>query len=174
MDDGKKSTHEFVRKRRTRQQVIEDLSINYLERFIYKEGHAVDRPRHDYGIDLVMTTFSKNTGEIENGSIYFQLKATDSIETSNDGNFALISVQTTHLNHWMKEPYPVILVLYDAHQKKAYWYYIQANIKVKPATQTFLLRIPKKNKVNSGSIRKFARLKNEIIHRAETIIRHHE
>lgn len=45
-----------LRKQRTRQHVIADLSVNYVERVILEEGHSFERPANDYGYDLVMTT----------------------------------------------------------------------------------------------------------------------
>jgi hypothetical protein len=35
------------RKRRTREHVIADLSVNYVERFILEEGHTVQRVGSD-------------------------------------------------------------------------------------------------------------------------------
>src|SRR5580692_6981989 len=40
------------RKRRTREHVIADQSVNYLERFIIDEGHIAQRLYNDYGYDL--------------------------------------------------------------------------------------------------------------------------
>jgi hypothetical protein len=67
-----------MRKRRTREHVIADLSVNYVERFILRCGWTVERSRYDYGIDLYMQTYSAN-GEVESGWVRLQLKATDSL-----------------------------------------------------------------------------------------------
>ncbi len=48
------------RKQRTREHVIADLSINHVERQILLAGHVVERWLHDYGLDLVATTFWSN------------------------------------------------------------------------------------------------------------------
>ena len=53
-----------LRKRRTREHVIADLSVNHVERHILKCGCVVKRPTPDYGIDLELITFNKR-GEIE-------------------------------------------------------------------------------------------------------------
>ena len=68
-----------MRKRRTREHVIADLSVNYLERLVLRCGWTVERSRHDYGIDLYMHTYNAN-GEVENGWIRFQVKATDRLK----------------------------------------------------------------------------------------------
>lgn len=72
-----------MRKRRTQEHVIADLSVNHVERFILRCGWTAERTQHDYGIDLFMETFTDN-GEVENGRILLQLKATDSLRRSAD------------------------------------------------------------------------------------------
>ena len=63
-------------KLRTRAHVLADVSINYVERQVLLCGFSVDRVQHDYGYDLTMTTY-QDTGEIEPGAVYIQVKATD-------------------------------------------------------------------------------------------------
>jgi hypothetical protein len=48
------------RKRRTRQHVIADQSVNHVERFIIEAGHVMHRLANDYGYDLVMMTFDES------------------------------------------------------------------------------------------------------------------
>ena len=66
-------------KRRTREHVIADLSVNFVERQALLCGYVVERIIHDYGIDLEMITFNK-AGEMEAGKILLQLKATDGLK----------------------------------------------------------------------------------------------
>ncbi len=58
------------RKRRTREHVIADLSVNYVERQVLLCGFTVERRWHDYGFDLFMNTYDPN-GEIECGEVHF-------------------------------------------------------------------------------------------------------
>ncbi len=58
------------RKLRTREHIIADLSVNYLERHILLRGFAVNRMYTDYGVDLMMLTYT-DQGEIENGHVLF-------------------------------------------------------------------------------------------------------
>ena len=67
------------RKRRTRQHVIADLSVHYLEGFILEAGHTAHRLGSDYGYDLLVSTFDEQ-GYAESGSIYFQFKAMERLE----------------------------------------------------------------------------------------------
>ena len=73
-----------MRKRRTREHVIADLSVNHVERQVMRCGWTAERMRHDYGVDLFVETYNSK-GEVQNGRIVFQLKATDSLKRSADG-----------------------------------------------------------------------------------------
>src|SRR5438874_133319 len=102
------------RKRRTREHVIADLSVNFLERFILRCGYTADPiTKSDYGLDLMLFAYSPE-GEIENGQVLFQLKATDRLPLLADGRTISFPVEVAHLWHWEAEPYPIILVVYDA------------------------------------------------------------
>jgi hypothetical protein len=52
-----------LRKRRTRQHVIADLSYNFVERLILQCGWVARRPYPDYGVDMQMETYNDD-GEI--------------------------------------------------------------------------------------------------------------
>ena len=68
--------------RRTREQIIEELSLNFLEHKALERGHQlVPATKREYGYDATMFHFSPQTGEIENGEVRFQLKATDHLDT---------------------------------------------------------------------------------------------
>src|SRR6516165_1361320 len=112
-----------MRKRRTREHVIADLSVNHVERFILRCGWTVERSRYDYGIDLDMHTYNSR-GEAENGKILFQLKATDVLKKSTDGKVILVRLEWRDVLFWANEGEPVILVIYDAREDKAYWLYV--------------------------------------------------
>ena len=64
------------RKCRTRAHIIADLSVNHVEKRVLQCGWIVQRFNPDYGLDLMMTTFDQR-GEIENGDVRLQIKATD-------------------------------------------------------------------------------------------------
>jgi hypothetical protein len=66
------------RKQRTRGHVIADLSVHHVEGFILDEGHTAQRLDSDYGYDLVLFTYDER-GYIEPDSVYFQLKAAESL-----------------------------------------------------------------------------------------------
>src|SRR5262249_11030256 len=69
------------RKRRTREHVIADLGVNFVERQALLCGYTVEKIVHDYGYDLLLFTFDAK-GYVENGFVFLQVKATDSLQYS--------------------------------------------------------------------------------------------
>ena len=99
------------RPERTREHYIDALGRNHVERFVLLRGHTVDEPRPDYGYDIVITTFDYKgatdfrRGEIENGSIYVQLKSTDALKTAKkDSSQTSFPIKRRHLVYWINEP----------------------------------------------------------------------
>lgn len=111
------------RKRRTRQHIIADQSVNHVERYVIDEGHTVLRLVSDYGYDLVMMTFDEY-GHAETGLIFLQLKAAEAL-TRSGKNYAY-DLDVRDYNLWKGEQLPVILVLFDAGTRRAYWVHVQA------------------------------------------------
>ncbi len=157
-----------MRKRRTREHIIADLSVNHVERQALLAGYTIERVIYDYGIDLTLTTYNAN-GEVENGKIYFQLKATDSLRVSADGQSAMLVVDRADLDYWLGEEYPVILTLYDAQTDTAFWLHVQAhfadssNQVVTSAGQTVSVRMPQANVVSQSAMQVFAQLRDAVI-----------
>lgn len=144
----------FDRKRRTRQHVIADLSLNYLERVILEEGHTTQRIVSDYGYDLVMMTFNEE-GYSEPGLIFFQLKASDTLGGNEKDYWYDIDIK--HYNLWKHESLPVILVLFNAIKRRAYWIHVQSYFKdparqPKKGTRTVRVRIPFRQVFNRHSV----------------------
>src|SRR5262249_51160666 len=113
------------RKRRTREHVIADLSVNHVERFVLRCGHTVERRWHDYGFDLRLTTYNER-GEFESGDILMQLKATDHLKWTADGSAVLFRIERADLQGWLAETMPVLFIVYDARNDAAFWLYVQA------------------------------------------------
>jgi hypothetical protein len=107
------------RKRRTREHVIADLSVNHLERHALLCGYSVERVANDYGIDLRIYTYNQD-GEIENGEIQLQLKATDDIKIVSRTGMVSFRLDRADSITWLHEPMPVFLVVYDAAAEVGY------------------------------------------------------
>src|SRR5471032_2226435 len=105
-------------KRRTREHIIADLSINHVEKQVLLAGHTVERKLHDYGIDLVLYTYSEQ-GEPEAGQLFIQVKATDSLTTVRNGKFVACRIERAHLRTWLIDAQPIVLIVYDATNDKA-------------------------------------------------------
>jgi len=116
------------RKKRVRNHVIADLSVNHVEYHLLKAGYTMDVTKSDYGYDGIIFTFDSN-GEIENGNIFVQLKATDSIDSHRKKNGLSFSISKKDIHLWYDEPFPVYLLLFDAVAENAYWLYLQQYLK---------------------------------------------
>ena len=115
-----------MRKRRTRQHIIEDLGFNHVERQVLLAGYTLNRfNQNDYGYDGLITTFSE-TGEIENFHLVFQLKSTDFIQLSVINQSFVFDLSKRDLELWLYNPTPVLLILFDAQKEIAYYIDLQA------------------------------------------------
>lgn len=154
-----------MRKRRTRQHVIADLSVNHVERFILRCGWTAERKRYDYGIDLIMEAYN-SSGEVENGRILLQLKATDHLRRSADGAVIPARLEWQDLLYWLNEPLPVLLIFYDAQEDRAYWLYVQEYFRsqswAKRAGQatTVTVPVPVSNALDEAAIRLFGQFRD--------------
>jgi hypothetical protein len=155
-----------MRKRRTREHVISDLSVNYVERVVLRCGWTVERMRHDYGIDLMMRTYNEK-GEAETAAVYMQIKATDRPTRSSDGKTLPIRLEWRDLLFWLNEPMPVILVLYDASVDRAWWLDIQDYFRSqawgkRAGSTTVTVHIPMSRRLNEAAIRRIGRIQRDL------------
>jgi hypothetical protein len=112
------------RKRRAREHILADLSVNYLERFILEAGHTVERQMSEYGYDLTVAIFDEN-GFFEPGHADFQLKASESLTQNRTGKSFVQRLRVEDYHLWIHEPLPVFLVQFDAGERRAFWLHIQ-------------------------------------------------
>jgi hypothetical protein len=168
-----------LRKRRTREHVIADLSVNHVERHALLSGCTVERMVHDYGIDLLLFTYNR-VGEIEEGQVFLQLKATEHLKVHSDGTSIAVRVEKPDLRHWLEKLLPVILIVYDAQSDVAYWLYVQAyfasqaSFSLERVGDRASIRVPRANVVNQAAIRVFGRFRDDILAQVEGRIQHHE
>ena len=104
------------RKKRTREHIIADQSLNHVERFIIDEGHTAQRLERDYGYDLLLFTCDEQ-GYVEPGLVFLQLKAAEELQAV--GTNYVFDLDIRDYNLWMLEKEPVILVLFDATRRRA-------------------------------------------------------
>src|SRR3954453_16364916 len=151
-----------LRKQRTREHVIADLSVHHVEGFILEEGHTTQRLSSDYGYDLVLFTYDEH-GYIEADSVFIQLKAAESLEAV--GSDYVFDVDIRDYNLWMLERMPVILILFDASRRRPFWLFFQSYFhedaarRPKKTAQSVRVRVPKQQTVNRQAIAKMRDLK---------------
>jgi hypothetical protein len=163
------------RKQRTRQHVIAAQSANYVERFIVEEGHSAERVASDYGYDLLVFTYDED-GFSEEGLITLQLKAADELIAS--GDHFVFDMDVRDHARWVAEPMPVILILFDASKKRAYWLYVQRYFGEdesrgpRPAARSIRVHVPKRQGLTRKAVRKMREYKARILEQLEGVIDH--
>lgn len=168
-----------MRKRRTRKHIIADLAANYFERHVLRCGFTVEKVQYDYGLDMIMFTYQPN-GEIEDGLVNIQLKASDNIKAKYEETNAYFSfsVKQPDLSYWLDQPWPVFLVIYDAKTDKAYWVYIQnyfesmSGFSLKNVKKTYSIRIPTHQIIDEDAIHRFAEFKHSVSNQIDGEITH--
>jgi Domain of unknown function (DUF4365) len=151
-----------LRKQRTREHVIADQSVNYVERFIIDEGHTAQRQEKDYGYDLFLFTFDKR-GYVEPGVVGLQLKAAETLQTV--GSSYVFDLDIRDYNLWIQEKMPVILILFEASRRRAYWLSVRnyfnedAAREPKKGAKTVRVHVPRRQVVNRRAIAKMRDLK---------------
>jgi hypothetical protein len=144
--------------------VIADQAVNHVERFIIEEGHTVQRLEKDYGYDLILMTFDE-MGYVEPGLVWLQVKAKEKLQSG--GSDYVFDMEVRDYNLWVLEDMPVILVLFDASRKRAYWSDIQAYFlehktrRPKQGADHVRVRIPKQQGVTRRAIKRMRELKRQ-------------
>ena len=157
------------RKQRTRQHVIADLSVHHVEGFILREGHTPYRLTPDYGYDLVLFTYDEQ-GYPEPGSVYVQLKAAETLQAG--GSDYVFDLDIRDYNLWKLEEVPVLLILFDALRRRAYWLCVQdyfsegAARQPKKGAKTVRVRVPKRQAVNRRAVARWRERKGKLPRRA--------
>lgn len=158
------------RKQRTRQHVIADLSINHVERIILEAGHTAQRLNPDYGYDLVLFTYDE-MGFVEPGSVYMQVKASETLETV--GMDYVFDLDIRDYNLWRREEAPVILILFAASRRRAYWLRVQNYFREstfrqpKKGAKSVRVRVPQRQAVTRKAVGVWRDLKQQALQQAE-------
>jgi len=162
--------HIGPRKRRTRQHVIADLSVHHVEGFILEEGHTAQRLGPDYGYDLLMFTYD-DQGYVEPDLVFLQFKATEQLQVI--GSDYVFDLNIRDYNLWTMEKLPVILILYDASRRQAFWLCVQSYFsedttrKPKKGAKTVRVYVPKRQVVNHRAIATMRDLKQKALSQAK-------
>ena len=108
-------------KLRTRQQIVEDLGLNHIEKQILLSGNVLKRKGEiDVEYDGAIITFDAS-GRINNLPLLVQLQSTDFIELSPKKAGFIANLSKQDLERWLNTELPVLFILYDAQQDIAYF-----------------------------------------------------
>lgn len=112
------------RKTRVRKHVIADMSLYHLGFLITSSGFTLEPTRADYGYDVSVFTFD-GSGQYENGNVFVQLKATDTLRRDPKSGDVKFRIGKRDIMTWESEPFPAYLVVFDAQAGAAYAIYLQ-------------------------------------------------
>ncbi len=116
------------------------------------------------GYDLVMFTYDEG-GYIEPGLVFFQVKATESLQTIGVGQVFDLDIRDYNL--WMMERAPVILIRFDASRKRAYWVAVQnyfrqnETLQPKKGAKSVRVRLSKRQVMSKSAIELIRQIKQE-------------
>ena len=116
-----------------------------------------------------MRPLYNSSGEVENGEIRIQLKAADNPRWSRNDQTIAVRLVQGDFRHWLLEPMPVILALYDA----PLWLYVQEHfergkrVDFAAAGAKMTIRVPRTNMVTPTAMRQFAVYRDRILTQLE-------
>jgi hypothetical protein len=174
---GKRRPASSQGKLRTREHIIADLAVNHVERQVLLAGFTLERTAFDYGLDGILRVFNSQ-GEQEEGIVYFQIKGTDQITWIQEGAAISFRVERRDLQHWLVEPMPVMLAVYDHTQGVVYFLYIQRYFETLPdfnlfqAGQTITVHIPGTQILNVQTVNEIAGYLRQVIQQITGNVRH--
>jgi len=144
--------------------VIADLSVNYVERLVLLAGNTLERIPSDYGLDVQMWTFDER-GELRENFVLFQVKATDDLRLIDADQVVAIRVERRDYRFWSALAMPVVLVVYDVVNDRAYWVHVQGHAQAQVTgtiiefSATLTIRIPVSQMVSVDAIHDLTRLR---------------
>jgi hypothetical protein len=126
--------------------------------------------RHDYGIDMSLHSFDDH-GEVEQGEIGIQIKATDRPKFVAGRKAVAVRVERRDLWAWLESHTPVLLILYDAGAERAHWILIEEYLEdrrellVGPGTGRVTVHLPVESVFNVGAVHRLVQQKRRAMPR---------
>lgn len=137
--------------------ISESRSFDIVSKVLPSQWIIREITERDYGIDLYVEII-KDDGFVTGDLIALQVKSTENIQFSKEGNFILGGIQRTTLNYWLGLPVPVFVLLVNLSNEKVYW----CNIKFEQrlgyyngSSKTFSLYFKKTNNTSEMGIKLF-------------------
>lgn len=136
-----------------------------------RSGYTAQRLERDYGYDLLLLTYDKE-GYAEPDFLWLQIKAAESLPAVGADYVFDLDIRDYRL--WTLEKMPVILILFDASRRRAYWLHIQQYFRERAARQppkgakTVRVRVSKRQVVNRRAIAQMRPSNGRLAARQET------
>lgn len=170
---------EIIRRKRTKQHIDGDRAVHDLERVVLDRGFALERTTVDYGTDFTLHVFDDRGEYI--GYLIGQSRARSGLRPNADGSYSL-AVDLGHLEQWLAQMSPFLIVLYDTDRSMGYWYYVQANgVRIrrlvdgrKESQQALTLRFDPAKAVDVASLDRFRHWVVQLQNQAKDVLEYRE
>ena len=156
-----------MRKLRTRQHVLEDLSYNFVEKQVLLGFCTYIRYAHrEYSYDASISTFD-DRGELEPENILIQVKATEHSKFSKKHQGYELALDTRDIELWLEEVWPVLLIFYDGVKDLGYFielheYFKENRLVLEELNKTKTIFISPKNVFRPQTVKEYRNKKNQI------------
>jgi hypothetical protein len=150
----------------TRQHLLELKSYNFVERQCLDARCLFERTKHDFGYDGDITTI-RPKGEVENGEIKVQVKASSKVKYSEKHKGYVFDFSKRDLELWLGSNDLVILILYDGQNDRGYYipledYFKRNRLSLRKVRKFIRVYFPPANLFDTTNIQSLRKLKNEI------------
>ena len=126
--------------------------ITILKKIVENDFGWLFRPNHqetDFGIDGYFDIITEN-GQVTGKSIAFQLKSGNSYLNEQNEIGIIFKGEIKHLNYYLNNDTPVIIIVLDIENENAYWEVFDKN-KTEKSGKNWKMTIPRSNLLNSKS-----------------------
>ena len=122
---------------------LEEISERFFNSCLPKNWTS-EKPVHDYGVDLRVDLYDNL--DATGLELLVQLKAS---KTGTDQEYETVRLAMSTYNHLLDKLQVVMLVKYVESEKKAYWLLLSEVPKPNQEQESFTIRIPKENDLES-------------------------
>lgn len=143
--------------KRIKTHISESKSFDMVSKALPQEWIIREVTERDYGIDLYVEIVHED-GFVTGDLVALQVKSTEEINFSKDGDFSLRDIKRTTLNYWIGLPVPVFVLLVNLSCEEVYW----CNVKYDRrcgyyggASKTFSLQFKIENSISKSGISLF-------------------
>ena len=134
-------------------QLIDQQGISFISGKLAKIECSFNEHAREIGIDGIIEIRDvayHSTGKL----IACQVKSGESYFENEDKNNYYLYIDKMHIDYWLRCNLPVLFFIYSPEQEEAYWTQV-VNFNLSEKDQSFLIEIPKKQKLSNTSKENF-------------------